>query len=107
MISASASTTATVTTLGNEIKVTPAVSNGTITPYTFTNVTVPVKNDNAVIYATGALDNNDANGAIVATGSSGLIAVATGYSQIKVYSDISDDSSNGDAVVVSVSGHTG
>jgi len=41
--------------------VTPAVSNGSITPYTFADVTVPIKNTSATTVATGA----------VATGSSG------------------------------------
>lgn len=39
-------------TLGTAISVTPAESNGTITPYTFTDVTVPVVSSNAEVTAT-------------------------------------------------------
>lgn len=39
-------------------KVIPAVSNGTITPYSFTDVTVPIKNASASTFATGGLTDN-------------------------------------------------
>lgn len=44
--------TATKTTLGTAISVTPAVSNGNITPYTFADVTVPVANGTASTFVT-------------------------------------------------------
>lgn len=47
-----ADVTATNTTLGTAISVTPAVANGTITPYTFDDVTVPVVSSNTEVTAT-------------------------------------------------------
>ena len=47
--------------------VTPAVSNGTITPYTFTDVTVPIKDASATTIATGSLSGTG-SGATVMTG---------------------------------------
>lgn len=47
--------------------VVPAVSNGTITPYTFADVTVPIKNTNTTTVATGSVAA-DAAGASVMTG---------------------------------------
>lgn len=47
--------------------VTPAVSNGNITPYTFADVTVPIKNSSATTVATGAVAAGS-SGATVMTG---------------------------------------
>jgi hypothetical protein len=47
--------------------VTPAASNGTITPYTFTDITVPIKNSSSTTVATGSL-NATGSGATVMTG---------------------------------------
>ena len=51
----------------NTTSVTPAVSNGTITPYTFADVTVPKAATTATTVATGALSANG-GGASVMTG---------------------------------------
>lgn len=51
------------------VSVTPAKSNGTITPYTFTDVTVPIKDTNATTVATGSLS---------ATGSGGTVMTGLG-----------------------------
>lgn len=48
-------------------KITPAVSNGTITPYTFTNVTVPKAASSATTVATGKVATTDTNGDTVVT----------------------------------------
>lgn len=65
--------TASNTTLGTAISVTPAVSNGNITPYTFTDVTVP----KAATAATTVVTGVDTDTASVATvGSS--VTLATG-----------------------------
>lgn len=48
-------------------KIIPAVSNGTITPYTFTDVTVPKAASSATIVATGKVADSDTNGDTVAT----------------------------------------
>lgn len=59
--------------------VTPAVSNGSITPYTFADVTVPIKNTSATTVATGA----------VAAGSSGA-SVMTGLGTPTTASAVTD-----------------
>lgn len=74
--------TATNTILGTAISVTPAVSNGNITPYTFTNVTVPkaatainvATADEALSVVTGVTTGT----ATVATANSSATTVATG-----------------------------
>ena len=67
------SVTASNTTLGTAISVTPAVSNGNITPYTFADVTVP----KAAAAATTVVTSVDTDVASVATvGSS--VTLATG-----------------------------
>lgn len=60
--------------------ITPAVSNGTITPYTFEDVTVPVKNSSSTTVATGSLASNG-GGASVMTGlgTPSTSAGVTGY----------------------------
>ena len=60
--------------------VTPAVSNGTITPYTFADVTVPKAAATATTVATGALSANG-GGASVMTGlgTATTAAAVTGY----------------------------
>lgn len=91
--------------------VTPAVSNGNITPYTFADVTVPIKNTSATTVATGA----------VATGSSGAsvmvgLGTPTTASAITDYAEPSSDtflkdvtasttttSTDGPAVITAVS----
>lgn len=47
--------------------VVPAVANGTITPYTFTDVTVPIKAASATTVATGSVSGS-ASGATIMTG---------------------------------------
>ena len=60
--------------------VTPAASNGTITPYTFTDVTVPKAATSATTVATGAVAANS-SGATVMTGlgTATTAAAVTGY----------------------------
>ena len=48
-------------------KITPAVSNGTITPYTFSDVTVPTAASSATTVATGKVATTDTNGDTVVT----------------------------------------
>jgi hypothetical protein len=67
------SVTASNTTLGTAISVTPAVSNGNITPYTFTDVTVPKAATAATTVVTG-VDTDTANVATVGSATT----VATG-----------------------------
>lgn len=67
------SVTASNTTLGTAISVTPAVSNGNITPYTFTDVTVPKAATAATTVVTG-VDTDTASVATVGTAKT----VATG-----------------------------
>jgi len=107
MVSATASTTATKTDLGTAISVTPAVANGSITTYTFSNVTVPIKNSNATQFATGQLQVDDANGATIATGSAGDATVVTGGTTASVYSTLNTSSASGDTVITAVSSPTG
>lgn len=54
--------------------VTPAVSNGTITPYTFADVTVPIKNSSATTVATGSLSSTGGGGSVM----TGLGTATTG-----------------------------
>ena len=70
--------TATNTTLGTAISVTPAVDNGSITPYTFDDVTVPKAAENATTVATGSLNSNG-TGSVVMTG----LGTATTASALK------------------------
>lgn len=65
--------TASNTTLGTAISVTPAVSNGNITPYTFENVTVP----KAAVSATTVVTGVSTDSTNVATVGS-AVTVATG-----------------------------
>lgn len=67
------SVTASNTTLGNAISVTPAVSNGNITPYTFADVTVPKAASAATTVVTG-VDTETTSVATVGTAKT----VATG-----------------------------
>ena len=67
------SVTASNTTLGNAISVTPAVSNGDITPYTFADVTVPKAATTATTVVTG-VDTATTNVATVGSATT----VATG-----------------------------
>lgn len=64
----------------NTTSVTPAVSNGTITPYTFADVTVPKAAATATTVATGALSANG-GGASVMTGlgTATTASAVTGY----------------------------
>jgi hypothetical protein len=66
--------------------VTPAKSNGTITPYTFADVTVPIKATSATTVATGSL-NASGGGASVMTG----LGTATTASAVTGYSTPSTD----------------
>ena len=52
---------------GDNVSITPAKGNGTITPYTFNNVTVPQAAASATTVATGSLDKNG-GGSTVMTG---------------------------------------
>lgn len=67
------SVTASNTTLGTAISITPAVSNGSITPYTFTDVTVPKAASAATTVVTG-VDTGSTDVATVGTAKT----VATG-----------------------------
>lgn len=62
--------------------VTPAASNGTITPYTFTDVTVPKAASSATTVATGAVAANS-SGATVMTGlgTATTASAVTGYAE--------------------------
>ena len=77
-----ADVTATNTTLGEPISVTPAVSNGSITPYTFADVTVPkaatAKNVAALASATNIVTGVETGSATVATAAADSTTVATG-----------------------------
>ena len=78
--------TATNTTLGTAISVTPAVNNGTITPYTFENVTVPNAAANAtsvagLAEATSVVTGVTTGTTTVATADSSSTTVATGAVQ--------------------------
>ena len=66
--------------------VTPAESNGNITPYTFTDVTVPIKAADATTVATGSVANNG-GGATVMTG----LGTATTASAVTGYNDTTTD----------------
>ena len=61
--------------------ITEAESNGTITPYTFDDVTVPVKNANATTVATGAVSSSGTGGTVM-TGLGTAVTAdgVTGYS---------------------------
>lgn len=77
-----ADVTATNTTLGTAISVTPAVSNGSITPYTFEDVTVP-RAATAVSVAglaeeTAVMTGVETGKVTVATANSSATTVATG-----------------------------
>lgn len=63
--------------------VTPAKANGTITPYTFADVAVPVKNSSATTVATGSLSAN-ATGGTVMTG----LGTATTASAVTGFDDV-------------------
>ena len=63
----------TAPTLGTAISVTPAVSNGSITPYTFSDITVPVAASSATTVVT-SIDTDSTNVATVGT----AVTVATG-----------------------------
>lgn len=91
--------------------ITPAVSNGTITPYTFADVTVPIKNTSATTVATGAVAAGS-SGATVMTGlgtattASAVTAYAsptTGTFLTDVTASTTSTSSDGPAVVTAVS----
>lgn len=60
--------------------ITPAVSNGSITPYTFSDVTVPIKNTSATTVATGGVAAGS-SGATVMTGlgTATTASAVTGY----------------------------
>ncbi len=58
--------------------ITPAVANGTITPYTFTDVNVPVANATATTVATGALAASGGAEVVSAVGSASTATALTG-----------------------------
>lgn len=61
--------------------VTPAVSNGSITPYTFADVTVPVKDVSATTVATGSLSASGTGGSVLTgLGTAETASAVTGYS---------------------------
>lgn len=61
--------------------VTPAKSNGTITPYTFADVTVPIKDTNSTTVATGSLASDGAGGTVMTgLGAASTASAVTGYS---------------------------
>lgn len=77
----------------NTTSVTPAVSNGTITPYTFADVTVPKAATTATTVATGALSATG-GGASVMTGlgTATTASAVTGYSNPTTGSFVNDTS---------------
>lgn len=61
--------------------ITPAASAGSITPYTFEDVTVPVKNANATTVATGSLSASASGGTVLTgLGTPTSASAVTGYS---------------------------
>lgn len=61
--------------------VTPAKSNGTITPYTFADVTVPIKAASATTVATGSLsDSGTGDSVMTGLGAATTADAVTGYS---------------------------
>lgn len=91
--------------------ITPAVSNGTITPYTFSDVTVPIKNTSATTVATGGVAAGS-SGATVMTGlgTATTASAVTGYASPSSASFLTDvtastttTSSDGPAVITAVS----
>lgn len=83
--------TATNTTLGTAISITPAVDNGTVVPYTKEDVTV----------ATGSLASTG-TGAQVATGAGGTVEVHSGVATEADSFSINDTASGGTGVVTAV-----
>lgn len=80
---------ATNTTLGTAISIIPAVSNGTITPYTFADVTVPVAAAAASTFVTGITTGTEsvatkgtavtvATGSLASTGSGSSVMTGLG-----------------------------
>lgn len=62
--------------------VTPAVSNGTITPYTFSDVTVPKAASSATTVATGSLVSTGSGGTVMTgLGTATTGSAVTGYSE--------------------------
>ena len=62
--------------------VTPAKSNGTITPYTFADVTVPIKNANTTTVATGSLSSTGSGGTVMTgLGTAVTASGVTGYAE--------------------------
>ena len=85
-------------------KITPAVSNGTITPYTFTDVTVPQAMANPTTVATGSLVAKTETANVGAT----LVESATGATAINVLSSgasisISENNSGNLSVITGIS----
>ena len=112
---ASATTDATKTTLGTALSITPAVSNGNITPYTFTDVTVPVAAASATTVPVAASESTTvATGEVGSTGNGAEVATGTTdanfYNSVAttkdVYDTINTTASGGDAFVESVNENT-
>ena len=97
-----ATTDATKTQLGTDLNITPAESNGTITPYSFEEVTVATAADNQTDVATGELGANG-TGAQVATGITGAQTVLTGVKTNKdVFNEVDTTATNGEPVITAV-----
>lgn len=61
--------------------ITPAVSNGTITPYTFESVDVPIKASSATTVATGSISSSgDGDSVLIGLGTPTTDSGVTGYS---------------------------
>ena len=58
-------------------KIIPAVSNGSITPYTFTDVTVPIANENATTVVTGLSSEGTGGTVVTALHTGGTAAAQT------------------------------
>ena len=91
--------------------VTSAVSNGTITPYTFTDVTVPIKNTSTTTVGTGSVAANGSGGTVMTgLGTATTASAVTGYPEptseaflTDVTASTTSTSTDGPAVITAVS----
>lgn len=91
--------------------VTPAVSNGSITPYTFADVTVPIKNTSATTVATGAVAAGSSGASVmVGLGTPTTSSAVTGQASptssaflTDVTASTTSTSTDGPAVITAVS----
>lgn len=105
--SVTATTDATKTEMGHDIEIVPAVSNGSITPYTFTDVTVPIAGEEVDVATGGVSPTGD--GADVAVGNNGETSVVTDVDETEDVFNVANTEPNGGEVIVqgSHAGQTG